>query len=136
MVWAEDPSNADPRFFRVRARAAAVWPIWASMSGLCATADRMRVARAALDAATADALTRLADVDAAGDVRIAAAGWPRCPGNCGSAWPRGRSCGCRAPSTARAGRRCRHFWKGAGRWQAASGPRPARPSASRANPPP
>lgn len=82
MVWAEDPSNADPRFSRVRARAAlgGLADLGIDVAGLCATADRMRVARAALDAATADALTRLADVDAAGDVRIAAAGLAALPG--------------------------------------------------------
>lgn len=56
--WAEDASNADARFRRVRARAAlaALAPLGIDAAGLAATARRMQRARAALEAATADAL--------------------------------------------------------------------------------
>jgi tRNA(Ile)-lysidine synthase len=79
--WAEDPSNADPRFARVRARAAlvALDGSGIDVAGLCATADRMRVARAALDDATATGLRDLARVEAAGDVTLCAAGFDALP---------------------------------------------------------
>ncbi|MFT6532370.1 MAG: tRNA(Ile)-lysidine synthase [Limimaricola cinnabarinus] len=49
--WVEDPSNADPRFQRVRARAAldALVPVGIAAGGLADTADRMAMARAALE---------------------------------------------------------------------------------------
>jgi tRNA(Ile)-lysidine synthase len=49
--WVEDPSNADPRFLRVRARQAlaALAGLGIDAEGLAATAARMRRARAALE---------------------------------------------------------------------------------------
>jgi tRNA(Ile)-lysidine synthase len=54
-VWADDPSNEDDRFLRVRARAAldALGPLGLDAPRLAATAGAMARARAALDAATA-----------------------------------------------------------------------------------
>lgn len=51
--WIEDPSNADPRFDRVRARAAltALAPLGITASGLAATADRLRDQRLVLERA-------------------------------------------------------------------------------------
>jgi tRNA(Ile)-lysidine synthase len=58
--WAEDGSNEDPRFHRVRARQAlaALAPLGLDAAGLAATAGRMQRARAALEAETARALAR------------------------------------------------------------------------------
>ena len=55
--WIEDPSNADPRFERVRARRAleALAPLGIDAAGLAATADRLRAQRLVLEEA-ADAL--------------------------------------------------------------------------------
>lgn len=81
VAWAEDPSNADPRFARVRARRAlaGLGPVGIDTQGLLSTADRMRVARAALEDATADALTALATVDPAGDVVLDGPGFDALP---------------------------------------------------------
>ncbi len=67
--WAEDPSNEDPRFDRVRARAAltALAPLGIDAPRLVQTADTLRAQRLALDAAT-DAL-------AARAVRASSVGW-------------------------------------------------------------
>ncbi|WP_243627841.1 tRNA lysidine(34) synthetase TilS [Rhodovulum sp. BSW8] len=67
--WAEDPSNDDPRFDRVRVRQALALlaPLGIDAEGLAATAARLGSARAALDACTAEAAARIA-VEEAGDV--------------------------------------------------------------------
>ncbi|MEZ5751456.1 MAG: tRNA lysidine(34) synthetase TilS [Paracoccaceae bacterium] len=58
--WVEDPSNADPRFLRVRAREAlqALAPLGIDAAGLAATAMHMQRAREALEGQTQDALDR------------------------------------------------------------------------------
>lgn len=63
--WVEDPSNADPRFQRVRARQAlaALQGLGISAAGLAETTGRMRRARAALEAATQAALDSLVVAD-------------------------------------------------------------------------
>lgn len=66
--WCEDPGNADLRQDRVRARRALAQlaDLGVDAAGLAATADRLRVARAALDHATAQAARaccRIADGD-------------------------------------------------------------------------
>ncbi|MGY6411076.1 MAG: tRNA lysidine(34) synthetase TilS [Alkalilacustris sp.] len=70
--WVEDPSNADPRFLRVRTRRVleALAPLGIDAAGLAATAERMAQARAALGAAAARAAARLMRVEAAGDVVV------------------------------------------------------------------
>lgn len=70
--WAEDPTNADPAYDRVRARAAlaALEPLGLTVEGLCATADRMGLAREVLERAAA-ALARQAVTADRGDVLIA-----------------------------------------------------------------
>ncbi|MBK5928182.1 tRNA lysidine(34) synthetase TilS [Rhodobaculum claviforme] len=67
--WAEDALNDDTRFLRVRARRAlaALGPVGIYAAGLAATAARMASARAALEAATAQAAARLATLEG-GDV--------------------------------------------------------------------
>ena len=62
IVWAEDQSNADARFHRVRARRAlaALAPLGIDAAGLAATARRLQRARAALEDQTARALAELA----------------------------------------------------------------------------
>ncbi len=62
--WIEDPSNEDPAFDRVRARAAlaALEPVGIDAAGLAATADRLEMAR--------DALERLAQMAARATVRF------------------------------------------------------------------
>ncbi|MEM8819527.1 MAG: tRNA lysidine(34) synthetase TilS [Pseudomonadota bacterium] len=73
--WIEDPSNADPSFERVRARAvmANLAPLGIDAGGLTAAADRMRealeVLERAADRLAAEALT----MGAAGQIEIACA---------------------------------------------------------------
>ncbi|WP_273523087.1 tRNA lysidine(34) synthetase TilS [Rhodosalinus sediminis] len=64
--WADDPSNADDRFARVRARAilAACAPLGLDAPRLARTARSMRRARAALAAAAQDLAARAAEVTA------------------------------------------------------------------------
>lgn len=67
--WAEDPSNANPAYDRVKARRAleALAALGIDAPGLARTADRMAMARAALEQA-AQALARTAARVEAGDV--------------------------------------------------------------------
>ncbi|MCP1167455.1 tRNA lysidine(34) synthetase TilS, partial [Limimaricola sp. ASW11-118] len=78
--WDEDPSNADPRFQRVRARAALrdLAPLGIDAQGLADTAQRMAMAREALEAPAAD-LSRRALRLRAGAVEIDAALLGRAP---------------------------------------------------------
>ncbi|WP_371135412.1 tRNA lysidine(34) synthetase TilS [Frigidibacter sp.] len=71
--WAEDPSNDDPRFDRVKARQAlaALAPLGLDAEGLLDTAARMRMAREALAQAALAAARGLGRIDA-GDVVLAA----------------------------------------------------------------
>lgn len=73
--WAEDPSNADARFARVRARRAleALAPLGIDAPGLAQTAGRLDSARRAL-AVTAEAAARRLLRFEAGDVLIACEG--------------------------------------------------------------
>ena len=76
--WVEDPTNADPRYQRVRARQAlaALADLGVQASGLAATAQRMRRARRALDAQAQAAMDTLVREDR-GTVSILA--WPEPP---------------------------------------------------------
>ncbi|MGG7645640.1 tRNA lysidine(34) synthetase TilS [Rhodovulum sp. YNF3179] len=76
LPWAEDPSNADPRFDRVKARRAleALAPLGLDAEGLAETAGHMATARAALEAETQDAARAIARVTVAGAVCIDRAG--------------------------------------------------------------
>lgn len=73
--WAEDASNADVRFARVRARraVAAMADAGVGAAEIAALAERMAEVRAALDVATAEAAARVARVDR-GDVILDAGG--------------------------------------------------------------
>jgi tRNA(Ile)-lysidine synthase len=75
LEWVEDPSNREPRFARVRARAAlaALAPLGITAARLSDTAARMALARAALAAAAQDTAARLCRVEA-GDLLIGRAG--------------------------------------------------------------
>jgi len=70
--WAEDPSNQDARFARVRARRAlaALAGLGLDAEGLVETAARLSVARAALGRQTYDAARQLVRVNDAGAVMI------------------------------------------------------------------
>ncbi len=72
--WIDDPSNADPRYLRVRARRAlaALADLGIGAEGLAATAGRIRRARAALEAQAQAALEALVHEDR-GTLRIDAA---------------------------------------------------------------
>lgn len=74
--WAEDPSNADDRFLRVRARRALarLAPLGIDAAGLAAAAGRMASARAVLEAAARTAALRIGRQEA-GDVVFDRAGW-------------------------------------------------------------
>lgn len=71
IAWDEDPSNADPRFQRVRARdaLAQLEPVGIDAKGLAETAERMAMARAALDHLAGDLSARELRL-AGGAVRI------------------------------------------------------------------
>mgnify|MGYP005842379077 CR=1 FL=1 len=79
--WAEDPSNDDPRYDRVRARAAltALASLGIGVAGLVETAARLSEARAALEEAARGAAARIIRVEA-GDVLIDAAALRALPG--------------------------------------------------------
>lgn len=73
--WVEDPSNADPRFERVRVRdvLSALEPLGIAAEALAATAARLAEAREALDLATLSVARRIARVEA-GEVVVDRAG--------------------------------------------------------------
>lgn len=75
VAWADDPSNENTRFARVRARAAvaAMAEAGAGAEEIAALAARMAEVRAALEAATAEAAARVARIDG-GDVILDAGG--------------------------------------------------------------
>ena len=79
--WADDPSNLDPRFDRVKARRAltALAPLGIGAGGLAATARHMARARRALEEAVRDAARALARATPTGDVEIARDGLARLP---------------------------------------------------------
>ena len=72
VAWAEDPSNADDRFDRVRARAAlpALAALGLGPERLAATARAMARAREALEAATAELAAACVEEGAAGDLTL------------------------------------------------------------------
>ena len=72
--WADDPGNDDPRFDRVRARAALplLAPLGLGAERLAATATAMARARVALEAATTELARSSLTAGAAGDVELAA----------------------------------------------------------------
>lgn len=76
LPWAEDPTNADPRYDRVRARAAlaALATLGIDAAGIAATAARLGDARRALDGAAAAAAAGIVAVGRAGEAVIDAAG--------------------------------------------------------------
>lgn len=76
LSWAEDPSNDDTRFDRVRARRllAEMAPLGLTAEGLAETALRMRAARKVLARAAAEAAEQLATVEA-GDIVLGRAGF-------------------------------------------------------------
>jgi len=78
--WAEDASNGDARFARVRARraVAAMADAGVGAAEIAALAQRMADAKAALDAVTAEAAARVARRDR-GDVILDAAGFSALP---------------------------------------------------------
>jgi tRNA(Ile)-lysidine synthase len=78
--WVEDPSNADERFDRVKARRAleALGPLGVEAEGLVATAGRMRVARRALEDYAGRAAAEVARVEG-GDVVFDRAGFDALP---------------------------------------------------------
>lgn len=79
--WREDPSNDDPRFDRVKARAAlaALAPLGIDAAALAATAARLAEARQALRRAAAEAAERIAREGPAGELRIDAAAFAALP---------------------------------------------------------
>lgn len=74
--WAEDPSNTDDRYLRVRTRKALarLAPLGIDAAGLAATAVRMAAARAVLEAAAQEAAARIGRQEG-GDVVLDRAGW-------------------------------------------------------------
>lgn len=81
LKWADDPSNEDTRFERVKARRALaeLAPLGITAEGLARTARHLATARAALRGATAEAAARLARVDAGGAVWLDPAGLAALP---------------------------------------------------------
>jgi tRNA(Ile)-lysidine synthase len=83
--WADDPSNADDRFDRVRARAALphLAPVGLGPERLAATAAAMARARSALEQATAERARAIVTAGAAGDAEIAVEGLADAPDEIG-----------------------------------------------------
>ncbi|PWE29422.1 tRNA lysidine(34) synthetase TilS [Maritimibacter sp. 55A14] len=81
LPWADDPSNEDTRFDRVKARRMleALAPLGIERAGLAATARRMARARAALEAQTVAAAQYLAQATGWGTVRLEREGLARQP---------------------------------------------------------
>jgi tRNA(Ile)-lysidine synthase len=69
--WGDDPTNADPRYLRSRARTAlaALAPLGIDAAGLAGVADRLASARAAIDRAVGEAAGRAVRLDR-GDVLL------------------------------------------------------------------
>ena len=80
VLWAEDPSNDDPRYERVKARRAlaALAPLGIDAAGLAETAARLGTARATLARSAQAAARGLLRVEA-GDVLLARGGWLALP---------------------------------------------------------
>lgn len=78
--WIDDPTNADPRFDRVKARQAlaALAPLGVDAAALARVAAQMAEARAALTAATAQAARDVAEV-VAGEVTLSRTGLAHLP---------------------------------------------------------
>jgi tRNA(Ile)-lysidine synthase len=72
VAWADDPSNADPRFERARARAALplLAPLGLGPERLAATAAAMARAREALERATAELAAGALEAGPAGDLTL------------------------------------------------------------------
>ncbi|MEM7547331.1 MAG: tRNA lysidine(34) synthetase TilS [Pseudomonadota bacterium] len=70
--WVDDPSNDDPRFDRVRARAALghLHDLGVTVEGLSATSDRLRDAREALDQGVAALAAQAATWGHCGELRL------------------------------------------------------------------
>jgi len=69
VTWADDPSNDDARFVRIRARKLMV-EMGLNVQGLAQTAQRMQAARNALEGQTLAAARRIAAVTRAGDITL------------------------------------------------------------------
>jgi tRNA(Ile)-lysidine synthase len=69
VAWADDPSNEDARFDRIRARKLMV-DMGLGVDGLSQTAQRMQAARDVLEGQTQVAARRLATVTRAGDIEL------------------------------------------------------------------
>ncbi len=80
LTWREDPMNADPRFLRVRARAAlaALAPLGIGAAGIAASARHLASAQEALRQALAADLARIG-VEVAGALRLDRAGFAALP---------------------------------------------------------
>ena len=81
VVWAEDPSNDDTRYDRIKARRAlsALEPLGLDAARLAETAAHMRRARAALEASTKALAQRCATLTAAGELRLALTSFATAP---------------------------------------------------------
>ncbi|MEL6677288.1 MAG: tRNA lysidine(34) synthetase TilS [Pseudomonadota bacterium] len=81
IAWTDDPSNADPRFDRVRARQALehLAPLGLTVERLAETAERLAAAREALSRTTEDLMRRRVRWDAAGMVILDTTGWRAVP---------------------------------------------------------
>lgn len=102
--WAEDSSNADLRFDRIRMRTAlpGLTGLGLGPARLAATAAAMGRARAALEAATAELAARAARPQPFGDVTLDPGKWLQRRRNCACACCPARSPGSRAAAIARA----------------------------------
>lgn len=80
LAWCDDPSNLDQRFARVRARAAleALAPLGLDAPRLAKTAERMRLAREALEEATAAHARAVCTLSEAGEMTLSP-GWDDAP---------------------------------------------------------
>ncbi len=72
IAWADDPSNDDPKYDRIKARQALALlaDLGITIDGLVATADRMQDARTALEAATLTLAEACVEITDAGEVQL------------------------------------------------------------------